>query len=1096
MSVGPTQTPAPFEPRSFIDRTPARAWSAAFFSSRACLRLVLSFALLRACAWPQTEVATVFGTVTDASGAVIPGAQLTILNQSTGLKRDSFTDSTGQYHIVGLPMGNYSVRVQKEKFQTQVREGITVTSASSLTMNFSLAVGTQLQELTVSGDVNEINSTTSTVSGVVGEQALTDLPLNGRDLFQAVVLEPGVTPTPSSAPSLLSSGNAGQVSIDGMRPSWTDVRIDGMDANDPVFGYSPAGASGLFLGLNEFTEIRVLTQTFDVEYGRNGGGVIDAVTKSGTNHFHGSLFELHRDAALDSKNYFDLANVPIPPFVRNQFGAGVGGPLVHDRTFFYADYEGFREVQASTAIATVPDALAHQGFLPSAANPGSCSNSNPNGCVVVAIDPRVQQFLALFPPSNGADNGDGTADLITDDKGTAYENHGMLRVDHNFSNTHSLFGRYIIDDSSSAVPYFGTPPGTYVPGFPVSHQARNQYSSVQDRSNLGHEMFNELRFSINRTTASTSVVNTHPGLSISLVPGRPFGMLDIAGMSLFGSSPEIPLGDFSTVYQAQDQLSRTTGRHTVTFGGEFQRIQSNGPLDFTVNGLYTFQDLSPFGIPAQTNNPPLEFFLQALPLSYVGVDPSNSDSNRDYRQSVISGFAQDLWRVTSRLTLNAGLRYDFYSNPSEAHGRLSAIRDPATDSAPTVGKVFAGTPLDLFSPRAGFAWNIFGDGKTVLRSGVGIFRDQLPLILIGADRFLPPFFGIDSFVFPTFLEPQQALLTEPLDPFAMTYHPKFPYALQYNLNLEREISPGAILSAGYFGARGNHLTREAEINPFEPALGHRYNPNLPSPVLGVVTDAQSFYNSFQLSVSKQYAHSFTFHAFYTFAHSIDDASTSLNLEAVNEPPTSQDYFNRKGSRGRSGFDIRHNFVANAVYELPFGHGSRLGGWWISGITNVHSNVPFTPVLAFDNADLQSLDTSERPNLIGDPYSGVCPNGSRVGTPFCWFNPSAFALPAPGQFGTSGRNSLRGPAFAEFDLTLQKAFRLTEGAKVTLGAEAYNLFNNPNFSVPSNTQSPLTLGGNGDAVFAGPTGNFANNVGRIFTTVGCGRQIQLDARVTF
>jgi hypothetical protein len=1058
--------------------------------------LVLSFALLRACAWPQTEVATVFGTVTDASGAVIPGAQLTILNQSTGLKRDSFTDSTGQYHIVGLPMGNYSVRVQKEKFQTQVREGITVTSASSLTMNFSLAVGTQLQELTVSGDVNEINSTTSTVSGVVGEQALTDLPLNGRDLFQAVVLEPGVTPTPSSAPSLLSSGNAGQVSIDGMRPSWTDVRIDGMDANDPVFGYSPAGASGLFLGLNEFTEIRVLTQTFDVEYGRNGGGVIDAVTKSGTNHFHGSLFELHRDAALDSKNYFDLANVPIPPFVRNQFGAGVGGPLVHDRTFFYADYEGFREVQASTAIATVPDALAHQGFLPSAANPGSCSNSNPNGCVVVAIDPRVQQFLALFPPSNGADNGDGTADLITDDKGTAYENHGMVRVDHNFSNTHSLFGRYIIDDSSSAVPYFGTPPGTYVPGFPVSHQARNQYSSVQDRSNLGHEMFNELRFSINRTTASTSVVNTHPGLSISLVPGRPFGMLDIAGMSLFGSSPEIPLGDFSTVYQAQDQLSRTTGRHTVTFGGEFQRIQSNGPLDFTVNGLYTFQDLSPFGIPAQTNNPPLEFFLQALPLSYVGVDPSNSDSNRDYRQSVISGFAQDLWRVTSRLTLNAGLRYDFYSNPSEAHGRLSAIRDPATDSAPTVGKVFAGTPLDLFSPRAGFAWNIFGDGKTVLRSGVGIFRDQLPLILIGADRFLPPFFGIDSFVFPTFLDPQQALLTEPLDPFAMTYHPKFPYALQYNLNLEREISPGAILSAGYFGARGNHLTREAEINPFEPALGHRYNPNLPSPVLGVVTDAQSFYNSFQLSVSKQYAHSFTFHAFYTFAHSIDDASTSLNLEAVNEPPTSQDYFNRKGSRGRSGFDIRHNFVANAVYELPFGHGSRLGGWWISGITNVHSNVPFTPVLAFDNADLQSLDTSERPNLIGDPYSGVCPNGSRVGTPFCWFNPSAFALPAPGQFGTSGRNSLRGPAFAEFDLTLQKAFRLTEGAKVTLGAEAYNLFNNPNFSVPSNTQSPLTLGGNGDAVFAGPTGNFANNVGRIFTTVGSGRQIQLDARVTF
>jgi hypothetical protein len=1054
-------------------------------------------ALYSAYAWSQTEVATVFGTVADPSGAVIAGAQVTILNQSTGLKRGSSTDSTGQYHIAGLPIGHYAVRVQKEGFQTQVREGITLTSASSLAMNFSLAVGTQPEQLTVSGDVNEIDGTTSTVSGFIGEQPLTELPLNSRDLFKAAILEPGVAPSPSSAPSLLSSGNAGQVSINGMRPSWTDVRIDGMDANDPVFGYSPAGASGLFLGLNEFTEIRVLTQTFNVEYGRNGGGVIDTVTKSGTNHLHGSLFELHRNAALDSKNYFDLANAPIPPFVRNQFGAGMGGPLVHDRTFFYADYEGFREVQASTAIATVPDALAHQGLLPSVTNPGSCSNATPNGCVVVAIDPRVRQFLALFPPSNGADNGNGAADLITDDKGNVSENHGMVRVDQNFSNTHSLFVRYIIDDSSSLVPYFGSPPGTYVPGFPVEHTARNQYFTVQDRTNFSREVLNELRFGVNRTTASTSIVDMHPGLSISLVAGRPFGMLNIPGMSLLGNSPEIPLGDFSTVYQVQDQLSRTTGGHTVTVGGEFQRIQSNGPIDFVVNGLYTFQDLSPFGIPARTNNPPMEFFLQALPLSYVGVDPSNSESNRDYRQTIASGFVQDFWRVTSRLTVNGGLRYDFYSNPTEAHGRLSAIRNPARDSGPTVGNVFAGTPLDLLSPQAGFAWNIFGDSKTVLRSGAGIFRDRLPLILIGADRFLPPFFGPNSFVFPTFLNPQNALLTEPLNLFSMTYHPKFPYALQYNLNLEREIAPGTILSAGYFGARGNHLTREGEQNPFQPALGHRYNPNLPSPLLAVLTDAQSFYNSFQLSISKQYRHSLSFQAFYTFAHSIDDASASLNVEAVNEPPTSQDIFNRKGDRGRSSFDIRHNLVANAVYELPFGHKSRvLGGWQISGIASVHSNVPFTPMLAFDNADLQSLVIPERPNLVGNPYAGVCPNGARVGNPSCWFNPGPFAVPAPGQFGDAGRNSLRGPAFAELDLVLQKAFQLTERAKITFGAEAYNLLNHPNFAVPSNTQSPLTLGGNGDAVFAGPTGNFANNVARIFTTAGSARQIQLDARVTF
>jgi Carboxypeptidase regulatory-like domain len=1058
--------------------------------------LALLLALFSSCAWPQTQLASVLGTITDASGAVVSDAHVTFLNKSTGLKRDASTDLNGQYRVTGLPTGSYSARVEKEGFQTLVREELALTSTSEFMMNLSLTVGDLKQELTVSADVPTIDNATSTISGLLSEHSLTELPLDGRDLIKAAILEPGVAPAPNSAPSLLSAGKGGQVAINGMRPSWTNVLIDGMDANDPVFGYSPAGASGLFLGMNESSEVRVLTQTFNAEYGRNGGGVIEVTTKSGTNDFHGSLFEFHRDAALDAKNYFDLSSAPVPAFVRNQFGAGIGGPLLRGRTFFYISYEGFREVQASTAIATVPDALAHEGLLPSNGNPAACSNTSPNACVAVPIDPRVQQFLKLFPPSNGADNGDGTADLISANKGDTTEHHGMIRVDHNFSNTHSLLGRYIIDDSSSVVPYFGTPPGTYVPGFPTLQQARNQYFSVQDRRNIGKEILNELRFGINRTTASSSIVDMHSGLSISLVPGRPFGTVDIAGMSLLGNSAVVPLGAFSTVYQVQDQLSRTIGRHTLKLGAEVRRIQSNGPLDFGVNGLYTFQDLSPFGIPARSDNPALQFFLEALPLSYVGSAPSLSDSDRGYRQSVVSGFAHEFFRVSSRLTLNGGLRYDFYSNPTEAHGRISVVRDPATDSAPTVGKAFASTPVDLLSPQAGFAWNIFGDGKTVLRGGSGIFRDQLPAILFGVDRFLPPFFSLDSFVFPSFLNPQNALLTQPLYVVSTTYHPKFPYALQYNLNLQREIVPGTILSAGYFGARGNHLPREAEQNPFEPTLGHRYNPNLPSPLLTVLTDAQSFYNSFQLSISQRHTHNLSWQAFYTLSHSIDDASANFSIETVNDPPISQDIFDRKGSRGRSAFDIRHNFVSNVVYELPFRRRSYFGGWQISAVGTAHSNVSFTPVLAFDNADLQSLLTSERPNLVGNPYAGACPNGSRVGTPSCWFNPTAFSVPSPGHFGNSGRNILRGPGFAQFDLSLQKAFRIAEGSKITVGAEAYNLFNHPNFAVPSNTQSPLTLGGNGDAVFQDSAGNFAKNVGRIFTTTGTGRQIQLDARLTF
>src|SRR5579872_6482793 len=619
---------------------------------RPCILSVALASLFAAGAWPQTQLATVSGIVTDPSGAVVPSVSVTIASQGTGLRRSVLTGTAGEYRFAGLPAGKYSVRLEKPGFQSQVREGLDLSSASEVRINSQLAIGDLSQQATVNASAAATDSTTSTVNGTVPEQSLAELPLDNRDLFSAVVLEPGVAPNPSSAPSLLSSGKAGQVAINGTRPSMTNVLIDGMDATDPIFGYSPAGASGFFLGLNELAEVRVLTQTFNAEYGGHGGAVIGMVTKSGSNQIHGSLWELHRDALLDAKNYFDLGESPIPQFVRNQFGAGVGGPLKRDHTFFFVNYEGFREVQATTAIATVPDALAHQGLLPSSSNPSGCSNAVRSGCAAIPINPLIQPFLNLLPPSNGPDNGDGTGELITANKGSTREDHGMVRLDHNFSDKHSLFVRYTIDDSSSQVPSSGTPPGTDAPGFPALHQARNQYGTIQDRTTFGHDWINEFRFGVNRTTASSLPANTHSGLSTSLIPGRPLGMIDVTGMSLLGNSPIFPLGDFSTTYQVQDQLSRTIGRHTLKFGIEFRRLQDNGTLDFGVNGLYSFQDLSAFGLPASSANPALEFFLEGLPLSYVGANPSNADSDRGYRESFASGFAQDFLRVNNRLTVN------------------------------------------------------------------------------------------------------------------------------------------------------------------------------------------------------------------------------------------------------------------------------------------------------------------------------------------------------------------------------------------------------------------------------------------------------------
>jgi len=1066
-----------------------------FFASATRLLFILLSALLPTWACSQSQLATVSGTITDKNGAVILRARVVILNQGTGLERNTATDTAGMYHFSGLPSGPYTIRVEDQGFQTQVREGVAIVSGSESVIDFSLTVGDLRQQVTVNANASGIDSTTSTVSGFVAEQSLTKLPLDNQDLFSAVALEPGVAPDPGSAPSLLSSGKTAQVAINGVRPSMTNVLIDGMDATDPVWGYSPAGASGFFLGLDELNGVSVLAQTFNAEYGGHGGAVIDMTTKSGSNQFHGSMWELHRDASLDAKNYFDLGGNPIPPFVRNQFGAGIGGPLKRDRTFFFANYEGFREVEASTAIATAPDALAHEGFLPPANSSAACSGASSSGCAAIPINPQIQQFLNLMPVSNGADNGDGTGELITADKGATREDHGMARIDYNFSNTHSVFARYTIDDSSSLVPYVGTPPGTYMPGFPTFHLARNQYVTIQDRTTFAPGLINELRFGVNRTTASSSSDNTHPGLSVSLVPDRPFGMIDITGISLFGNSPVFPLGDYSTVYQVQDQLSCTIGRHTLKFGAEFRRLDLNGTLDFGVNGLYEFEDLTAFGLPASSNNPALEFFLEGVPLAYVGVIPSNADSERGYREIVASGFAQDFVRVNSRFTANIGLRYDFYSNPTEAHGRESAFRNPATDSAPTVGKLFAGTPLDLLSPQAGFAWDVFGNDKTIVRSGFGIYRDQFPAALFGLDRFLAPFFDVEEFVFPQFLNPQNAQVILPLDLFTMTYYPNFPYAMQYNLNVEREISRGISLSAGYFGTRGNHLTREGEQNPFEPALGHRYNPNLSSPLQTILTDAQSFYNSFQVSVSKRYADNLFWQASYTLAHSIDDASVDFSVESVNDPSEYQNIFDRKGNRGRSDFDIRHNFVANVAYQLP-GSGRLLGGWQISAVASVHTGPPFTPMLSFDNADVQGLLINERPNLVGNPNAGVCPNGAGVGAQSCWFNPSAFAVPPAGQFGNAGRNMLRGPAFAQFDPALHKDFAINQERRLTVGVEVYNLLNHPNFGVPSNTQSAFSLGGNGDAVFKDAAGDFADDAGQILTTAGAARQIQLIGRFTF
>jgi Carboxypeptidase regulatory-like domain len=1055
----------------------------------------------------QTGTASIVGTVTDPNGAVVSGAQLTIKNILTNREFTITVGSAGAYVAGGLSPGNYELRVEDTGLMTEMRKGITLTVAQVAQINFSLKIGSVSQRVEVQGSAPLLETVTSAVSGLVNQTQMEGLPLNGRDISQLVLLQAGVMPTPSAGPSPFQNGGFTKFSVNGQRSTATNYTIDGMDANDPDYAVSPGGVSGELLGVDSVREFRVFTSDYNAEYGRNAGAIVEMVTKSGENMMHGSLFEFFRNDAFDAKNYFDIPSEPIPPFVRNQFGGSVGGPIVKNKTFFFANYEGFRESKGITTVATVPDALALQGYLPSASNPAACTESNLGGCVDVGVNSAVAPFLSISPAANGTDFGNGSAELTSSERRKTREDYGMARLDHVFSDNHSVFLRYIVDDSYALVPYLST----VAPGFPGIDESRNQYFTAQDQKLFSSNWLNLASFGFNRTTYLASVPNLYPSLSISLVPKRPIGVLSLSGLSSIGNNLIYPLSDDSNVFQFDDSFSWTHGRHTTRFGGEFRRNQINGRFDLFVNGEYAFEDLSAFGIPSDTNNPSIENFLKGIPLVYVGVTPAGSNSDRGFRQSMLGGYVQDDWTMTRSLTINLGIRYEFNSNPTESEGKESNIINVATDTAPTVGKLMNSTPRDLFAPRLGFAWKVGSGEKTVVRGGAGLFYDQIWGNIYGNARSLPPFYQAVENIFPQFLNPTVAAVSGTTANATLTYFPKWPQVLQYNLNVQREVFANSVLTIGYIGTRGNQLGRLGEANPYENSLGARINPHFGS-VLRMVTDAQSFYNALQVTFEHRFSHDFTGQVNYNYGHSIDDASGYGQVDSVSETGASQNLFDRKGDRGRSSFDIRHNLTLNFLYQLPIGPGKAIGnssagftgnligGWELSGIGNLHSNVPFTPVLGFDNANTQSIVLSQRPDIIGNPHSGTCPNGSPVGTVTCWFNPSAFALPAAGTFGDAGRNILKGPSYGDFDLAVIKNTKLTEKASIEFRVEMFNLANHPNFAVPINTVGASGSGGNGDATFVGRNaagqGTLAGNVGQIFSTVSSSRQIQFGLRLSF
>ncbi len=1029
----------------------------------------------------SAATASILGTASDPSGAVIPGVDITVTNAETGISQKVTTDKSGRYEVHFLPPGPYSLTATVTGFKTQTRSGIVLTVGQRAVIDLTLQVGERVEVVKVRAAAPLVEKTTSEISYLVSDTTMRDLPLNGRDFLQLALLQPGVSNIGSiSGDSQVTTGsagntNGGKFSVNGLPSKQVTYIIDGSDVSDP-HGLIPTigGVTGAALGVEAIKEFRIITTDYSAAYGRKAGGVVEAVTRSGTNDFHGGAFVFHRDDALDAKNFFDDSTRAIPEFRKNQFGALLGGPIKQDRTFFFGNYEGLRELLGVTESFVSPNSAARQGILP-----GS----------TVVVDPRIKPFLALYPLPNDPANldlGDGTGLVKTSAPQPIDEDYFVVRLDHQLGKHDALFARYVFDDGRSLNPL----ESTVVPGFPGKIEDRNQLFTISEQKSFTPTVVNEFQFSFTRQKAIALPSETTPGLETSLIPGQPLGQVVTTGLPILGNVFIIPIGEFNNILQYTDNLSVAKGKHFFKFGADIRRIQNNGPFALGFLGQYQFLSLKDF--------------LQAKPLIFLGTVPRNADSVRGYRVTDWGFYVQDDFKVTPKFTLNLGLRYEGSSDPSEANGRIANIINPLTDTAPTVGKLLA-SPKNLFGPRVGLAWS--PDQKTAIRAGFGIFYSLLNINEYGDTRFLSPFYELALSIFPPFLDPLSGPIV--IRPFGITVPTEFNYhqptVQHFNLTLQRELGPNLAVQAAYVGSRGYHLLRSGNFNTLVPQIlpnGSKFfPPNAPrlnpafGPVLFISADAQSFYHSLQLSAQKRMSKGLQFQASYTFSKSIDDASGPFLSDFVTESGPVQDYFCRKCDRALSAWDARHNFVFNWTYELPFGPGkpflsgaSRglgklVGGWSVGGIASFRSGLPFTPVLGFNNSNdgANPAFVSDRPNVVTP-----C---KILGDPAKWFDPSCFQLPLAGTYGNAGRDIVLGPDFKNVDLVVAKETSVTERARVQLRAEFFNIANHPNFAPPINSTGFNGRGGNGEIIFVGSTG-------RIFRTANDPRQIQFGLKLLF
>jgi len=1098
----------------------------------------VALALMPLSAGAQVSGATLSGTVTDASGAVVPNVQVSIKNEATGEARAVTVDSAGFYSAPNLLPGKYDVIAAAGGFSTTVQNGITLTVGAQQVLNIKMRVGQVTETIEVKEQAPSIDLATSTVGGVIGQEVVSELPLNGRDWTSLATLQPGVDSLGSvqantGGPDRARRGYGVQMTISGTRPTENNYRIDGISVNDYTNG-GPGSVEGSTLGVDAVQEFSVLTSNYSAEYGRTAGGVVNALTKPGTNTFHGDVYEFMRNSAFDARNYFDQPGT-IPLFHRNQFGGAIGGPIVKDKTFFFADYEGLRENNGITTQVTVPSVAARQGILCSKPQDGTCTPHQVTGALnpdpATGIDKAVLPFLGLWGPENPNlpyfNNGDmGTYSFVGGHVTT--ENFGVGRLDHRFSDKDSFFGSYQYDSATLTQP----DPNNDVL---VGNTTGRGYVALEETHIVNSQIVNSARFGLNRSLHTAIGMKAINPLSANLAlgenPGADNPQIDISGFNSAqpGLNQIERLDFFENSYQGDDDVFWTHGIHSLKIGFAVERIQLNA-FDPAPAGEIQFGSLA---------NPNSNGFLTNNPIDLSAPLPSAPFIHFNFRSSIFGGYVQDDIRLRPTLTLNVGLRYEMSTVPSEAHGHLSALNSPFGQSFQdtiVASSVFSNPTYHNFEPRLGFAWDPFGNGKTSVRGGFGMF-DVLPLpYLLGQFATnTAPFTengtatNLPAGSFPTGAFNILASAAQNNQGLRIAYiqpNPKRDYVMQWNLNVQHEFLPDLTAMAAYVGSRGVHqIFRADDINSTQPINGS--TPPYLWPLLGTSTpispnigrmdvlawNNDSYFDGLETQIQKHMSHGLEVGGSYTWSRAIDGGDGSIASDAFLNSIPALFYFLPKYRRTASDFNITHNLTINYLWSVPSGHLEGplawiAKGWQLGGIAQLRSGLPFTVLVGGDPLGLGDSAPFAYPNRLTGPGCGAPVNTQNA---LNYLKTNCFALPTmpvaqqalcdPGSFanaatpapagsvycqnllGNGSKNDVYGPGLVDFDFSAVKDTQIGERLKVEFRAEMFNIFNRANFNPPLVNNVVFNQDGS-------PNGSPLNS------TATTSRQVQFALKVMF